>query len=121
MQQQQQQEQQASPLTSADVANVLTCLQAALSSDPQVQKQAEGQLSAIESRTGFCSCLAVSATILPAVHLQCRFLSQPASPSPRENQQQHHTAGPLSHAAPHLVMHPYQPHIRGKQGARLVM
>jgi hypothetical protein len=54
------QQQQPPPLSEADIPQLLKLLQAALSSDAGTQKQAEAMLASLESRTGFCSCLAVS-------------------------------------------------------------
>lgn len=48
------------PLTEADISQLLPLLSAALSSDASVQKQAEAILASLETRDGFCSCLAVS-------------------------------------------------------------
>eukprot|EP00775_Hariotina_reticulata_P003498 gene3498-3767_t len=46
------------PLTEADIPLLLPVLSAALSSDATVQKQAEALLASLETRDGFCSCLA---------------------------------------------------------------
>ncbi|KAL6745489.1 armadillo-type protein, partial [Haematococcus lacustris] len=48
----------ADELSGGDVPGVLQCLQGALSSSPEVQKQAETVLVSLERRPGFCSCLA---------------------------------------------------------------
>lgn len=56
-----QQDHHAQPaLSEHDIPQLLQLLQAALSSDAAVQKQAEGMLGSLEGRVGFCSCLAVS-------------------------------------------------------------
>jgi hypothetical protein len=43
----------------SDLPAVFECLRSALSHDPTTQKQAETTLRELESRPGFCSCLAV--------------------------------------------------------------
>ena len=50
----------ARPLTVNDIKELLPVLQAALSTDSSVQKQAEALLASLEQRTGYCSCLTVS-------------------------------------------------------------
>jgi hypothetical protein len=63
-----QQNQPAQPaLSENDIPQLLQLLQAALSTDRAVQKQAESMLASLELRVGFCSCLAVSyfETVLP--------------------------------------------------------
>ncbi len=50
---------QAPPLGEADVPQLLQLLHGALSMDAGTQKQAEALLASLESRVGFCSCLAV--------------------------------------------------------------
>lgn len=41
-----------------DIPRVLNVLEGALSHDPVVQKEAEATLQALETSTGYCSCLA---------------------------------------------------------------
>lgn len=48
------------PLSEADIPQLLQLLQGALSPDAPTQKQAEAVLASIEGRIGYCSCLAVS-------------------------------------------------------------
>jgi hypothetical protein len=45
----------------SDLPAVFDCLRSALSHDSTTQKQAEATLHDLEARSGFCSCLAVSA------------------------------------------------------------
>lgn len=52
----------AAPLGPSDLPAVFQCLQSALSHDPSTQKQAEAALREMETRPGFCSCLAVRVT-----------------------------------------------------------
>lgn len=49
-----------------DLPAVFDCLRSALSHDPATQKQAEAALRELETRPGFCSCLAVS-RLLPSM------------------------------------------------------
>jgi hypothetical protein len=67
------------PLGPGDLPAVFDCLRSALSHDPATQKQAEAALHELETRPGFCSCLAEilaskdadhSARWLAAVHLK---------------------------------------------------
>ena len=46
-------------LGAGDLGAVFRCLQSALSHDSTTQKQAEAALRELETRPGFCSCLAV--------------------------------------------------------------
>lgn len=50
------------PLSENDIPQLLQLLAAALSTDTATQKQAEAMLASLESRVGFCSCLAVCVT-----------------------------------------------------------
>ena len=52
-------------LSSGDIPAVLELLRGAISNDAATQKQAEGFLSALEPRQGFCSCLVVRLAPLP--------------------------------------------------------
>lgn len=52
----------APPLGPGDLQAVFQCLQSALSHEPSTQKQAEAALRELETRPGFCSCLAVRVT-----------------------------------------------------------
>lgn len=56
----QHQTQPRPALSEADIPQLLQLLQAALSTDATSQKQAEAVLASLETRVGFCSCLAVS-------------------------------------------------------------
>ena len=47
------------PLSSGDIPSVLGILSGAISNDAATQKHAEGLLSELEQRQGFCSCLVV--------------------------------------------------------------
>ncbi len=49
----------AASLGPGDLPAVFQCLQSALSHEPSTQKQAEAALRELETRPGFCSCLAV--------------------------------------------------------------
>lgn len=65
------------PLTEHDIPQLLQLLQGALSADASTQKQAEAVLASIESRIGYCSCLAVGGwffDIATATILQVRSL-----------------------------------------------
>lgn len=48
------------PLTPEECNNLLSCLQGALSANPELQKQAEAFITSLELRPGFISALAVS-------------------------------------------------------------
>lgn len=49
-------------LSEADVPQLLQLLRAALSTDSASQKEAEAVLASLETKAGFCSCLAVGTT-----------------------------------------------------------
>lgn len=56
----------AAPLGPGDLQTVFQALKDSLSQNTVVQKQAESLLHSLETRPGFCSCLAVSGPTLPA-------------------------------------------------------
>ena len=48
------------PLGPGDLQAVFDCLKGSLDQNPAIQRDAEAALHALETRPGFCSCLAVS-------------------------------------------------------------
>ncbi len=51
--------QEAAPLGEHDIPDLLNLLRHCLSHDASTQKAAETSLAALETRTGFCACMAV--------------------------------------------------------------